>query len=144
VKRTVASLLESKGSDIYSIGPDDHVYAALEMMEGKRVGALVVTDGDALVGVISERDFAREMLTADGGPRDMLVSDIMTKDVFTVSPESNVGDCMAMMTDKRIRHLPVIDADGQLVGIISIGDVVSAVITFQESLIADLERYITG
>jgi CBS domain-containing protein len=144
VKRTVASLLESKGSDIYSIRPDDHVYAALELMEEKRVGALVVTDGDALVGVISERDFAREMLTADGGPRDMLVSDIMTKDVFTVSPESNVGDCMAMMTDKRIRHLPVLDADGQLVGIISIGDVVSAVITSQESLIADLERYITG
>lgn len=144
MKRTVASVLESKGSDIYSIGPDDHVYAALEMMEDKHVGALVVIDGDALVGVISERDFAREMLTADGGPRDMLVSDIMTKDVFTVTPESNVGDCMAMMTDKRIRHLPVIDADGQLVGVISIGDVVSAVITFQESLIADLERYITG
>lgn len=144
MKRTVASVLESKGSDIYSIGPDDHVYAALEMMEDKRVGALVVIDGDALVGVISERDFAREMLTADGGPRDMLVSDIMTKDVFTVSPESNVGDCMAMMTDKRIRHLPVVGADGQLVGVISIGDIVSAVITFQEGLIADLERYITG
>ena len=144
MKRTVASLLESKGSDIYSIGPDDHVYAALEMMEDKRVGALVVTDGDALVGVMSERDFAREMLTADGGPRDMLVSDIMTKDVFTVSPESNVGDCMAMMTDKRIRHLPVVDEAGRLVGVISIGDIVSAVITFQESLIADLERYIRG
>ena len=143
MKRTVASLLEAKGSDIYSIGPDESVFAALELMEGKKVGALVVTDGDALVGVVSERDFAREMLTADGGPRDMLVSDIMTKDVFTVSPQSNVGDCMAMMTDKRIRHLPVLD-DGQLVGIISIGDVVSAVITFQESLIADLERYITG
>ena len=143
MKRTVASVLEAKGSDIYSIGPDDSVYAALDLMEGKRVGALVVTDGDELVGVISERDFAREMLTADGGPRDMLVRDIMTKNVFTVSPESNVGDCMAMMTDKRIRHLPVLDA-GQLVGIISIGDVVSAVITFQESLIADLERYITG
>ena len=143
MKRTVASVLEAKGSDIYSIGPDDSVYAALDLMEGKRVGALVVTDGDELVGVISERDFAREMLTADGGPRDMLVRDIMTKNVFTVSPESNVGDCMAMMTDKRIRHLPVLE-DGQLVGIISIGDVVSAVITFQESLIADLERYITG
>jgi CBS domain-containing protein len=139
----VASVLEAKGSDIYAIGPDDSVYAALELMEGKRVGALVVTDGDELVGVISERDFAREMLTADGGPRDMLVRDIMTKNVFTVNPESNVGDCMAMMTDKRIRHLPVLD-DGRLVGIISIGDVVSAVITFQESLIADLERYITG
>jgi CBS domain-containing protein len=139
----VASVLEAKGSDIYSIRPDDSVYAALELMEGKRVGALVVTDGAELVGVISERDFAREMLTADGGPRDMLVRDIMTKNVFTVSPESNVGDCMAMMTDKRIRHLPVLE-DGQLVGIISIGDVVSAVITFQESLIADLERYITG
>ena len=144
MKRTVASVLESKGSDIYSIRPDDHVYAALELMEDKRVGALVVLDGDALVGVISERDFAREMLTADGGPRDMLVSDIMTKDVFTVRPDSNVGDCMSMMTDKRIRHLPVIDDEGQLVGVISIGDVVSAVITFQESLIADLERYITG
>lgn len=143
MKRTVASVLEAKGSDIYSIRPDDSVYAALELMEGKRVGALVVTDGAELVGVISERDFAREMLTADGGPRDMLVRDIMTKNVFTVSPESNVGDCMAMMTDKRIRHLPVLE-DGQLVGIISIGDVVSAVITFQESLIADLERYITG
>lgn len=143
MKRTVASVLEAKGSDIYSIGPDDSVYAALELMEGKRVGALVVTDGDELVGVISERDFAREMLTAEGGPRDMLVRDIMTTNVFTVSPQSNVGDCMAMMTDKRIRHLPVLD-DSQLVGIISIGDVVSAVITFQESLIADLERYITS
>lgn len=143
MKRTVASVLEAKGSDIYSIGPDDSVYAALELMEGKRVGALVVTAGDELVGVISERDFAREMLTAEGGPRDMLVRDIMTTNVFTVSPQSNVGDCMAMMTDKRIRHLPVLD-DSQLVGIISIGDVVSAVITFQESLIADLERYITS
>ena len=143
MKRTVASLLEVKGTDIYSIGPDDSVYAALELMEKKRVGALVVTDDDALVGVISERDFAREMLTAEGGPRDMLVRHIMTTNVFTVSPQSNVGDCMAMMTDKRIRHLPVLE-DGQLVGIISIGDVVSAVITFQESLIADLERYITG
>ena len=143
MKRTVASLLEVKGTDIYSIGPDDSVYAALELMEKKRVGALVVTDDDALVGVISERDFAREMLTAEGGPREMLVRDIMTTNVFTVSPQSNVGDCMAMMTDKRIRHLPVLE-DGQLVGIISIGDVVSAVITFQESLIADLERYITG
>ncbi len=144
MKRTVASVLEAKGSDVYSIGPRENVHAALQMMAERRVGALVVTDGDKLVGVISERDFAREMITADGGPRDMLVSDIMTKDVFTVTPESNVGDCMAMMTDKRIRHLPVVDEGGNLVGVISIGDVVSAVITFQESLIADLERYITG
>ncbi len=144
MKRTVASLLEAKGTDVYSIGSTDQVYAALQEMAEHKVGALLVVDGDALVGVISERDFAREMLTADVGPRDMLVSDIMTKDVFTVTPESNVGDCMAMMTDKRIRHLPVVDEAGKLVGVISIGDVVSAVITFQESLIADLERYITG
>lgn len=144
MKRTVASVLESKGSDIYSIGPSDPVYAALQEMAEHKVGALVVLDGDSLVGVISERDFSREMLTADVGPRDMRVSDIMTKDVHTVSPDSTVMDCMGMMTDQRIRHLPVIDNDGQLIGVISIGDVVSAVITFQESLIADLERYITG
>ncbi len=144
MKRTVASLLETKGRDVYSVAPGDQVYAALQEMAEHKVGALIVLDGTSLVGVISERDFAREMLTADGGPRDMLVSDIMTKDVHTVSPDSTVTECMGMMTDKRIRHLPVVDEAGEVLGVISIGDVVSVVITFQESLIADLERYITG
>jgi len=144
VQRTVASLLEAKGADVYSIGPGASVHAALEIMAQRKVGALVVTDEGAMVGIISERDFAREMLTAEGGPRDMLVSDIMTTDVHTVTPESTVGDCMGMMTDKRIRHLPVLDEAARLIGVISIGDVVRAVITDQENLIEDLERYITG
>lgn len=142
--RTVASLLETKGRDVFSIGPAETVHAALEMMAQRRVGALVVTEEGTMVGIISERDFAREMLTAQGGPRDMVVSDIMTTDVHTVSPESTVGECMGMMTNKRIRHLPVLDDTGRLIGVISIGDVVHAVITEQESLIEDLERYITG
>ncbi len=144
MKRTVASLLEAKGSDVYSVQSTDQVYAALQEMAEHKVGALVVIDGDSLVGVISERDFAREMLTHEGGPRDMVVGDIMTKDVHTVTPEATVADCMSTMTDRRFRHLPVVDDGGRVLGVISIGDVVSAVITFQESLIADLERYITG
>lgn len=144
VQRKVASLLETKGRDVFSIGPGASVHAALEMMAHRRVGALVVTEEGALAGIISERDFAREMITADKTPQDMLVSDIMTKSVHTVSPEATVAECMAMMTDKRIRHLPVIDEDNRLTGVISIGDVVSAVISDQEHLIEDLERYITG
>ena len=109
-----------------------------------RVGALVVTEEGALVGIISERDFAREMITADKGPRDILVSDIMTTKVHTVHPTKTMADCMALMTKKRIRHLPVLDDEGLLIGLISIGDVVNAVITDQEHLIEDLERYITS
>lgn len=142
--RTVASLLEGKGADVFSIGPDASVHAALEMMAHRKVGALVVTEEGSLAGIISERDFAREMITAEGGPRDMLVSDIMTSSVHTVTLEHTVGDCMGMMTDKRIRHLPVLDDGSRLVGVISIGDVVRAVISDQEHLIEDLERYITG
>lgn len=144
MQRTVAILLEAKGRDVFSIGPGASVHAALEMMAQRKVGALVVTEEGALVGIISERDFAREMITAEVGPREMLVSDIMTKNVHTVSPDKTVGDCMSMMTDKRIRHLPVIGEDDRLSGVISIGDVVSAVISDQEHLIEDLEKYITG
>lgn len=144
MQRKISSLLEAKGRDVFSIGPGASVHAALEMMEQRKVGALVVTDEGSMVGIISERDFAREMITAEKGPRDMLVSDIMTQDVHTVTPEATVGECMSMMTNKRIRHLPVLDEDNRLSGVISIGDVVSAVITDQEHLIEDLERYITG
>ena len=142
--RTVASLLHGKGHDVFSIGPGASVHAALEIMEQRKVGALVVTEEGRLAGIISERDFAREMITAQAGPREMLVGDIMTSNVHTVTPEDNVGHCMSMMTNKRIRHLPVLDENGQLAGVISIGDVVRAVISDQESLIEDLERYITG
>lgn len=144
MQRTVASLLESKGRDVFSIGPDASVHAALELMEDRKVGALVVTEEGSLTGIISERDFARKMLTAEVGPRDILVGEIMTKNVHTITPDKTVADCMAMMTDRRIRHLPVLDDGNRLIGVISIGDVVSSVISAQEHLIADLERYITG
>jgi CBS domain-containing protein len=144
VQRTVDSVLHGKGREVFSIGPGASVHAALEMMEQRQVGALVVTEEGALVGIISERDFAREMITADKGPRDILVSDIMTKKVHTVHPTKTMAECMAMMTKKRIRHLPVLDDEGLLIGLISIGDVVNAVITDQEHLIEDLERYITS
>ena len=144
MQRTVASLLQAKGREVFSIGPGASVHAALEMMEQRRVGALVVTEEGSLVGIISERDFAREMIHAERSPRDMLVGDIMTSDVHTITPDDTVGECMSMMTDKRIRHLPVLDEAGRLTGVISIGDVVSAVISDQEHLIEDLERYITG
>ena len=142
--RKVASLLEAKGRDVFSIGPGASVHAALEMMAQRKVGALVVTDEGALAGIISERDFAREMIEVERSPKDMLVSDIMTKTVHTVRLDQTVGDCMAMMTGKRIRHLPVLDDDDRLVGVVSIGDVVNSVISDQEHLIEDLERYITG
>jgi len=144
VQRTVESLLHGKGREVYSIGPSASVHTALELMEQRKVGALVVTEEGALVGIISERDFAREMITADKGPREIVVSDIMTTKVHTVGLTKTMADCMAMMTNKRIRHLPVLHDDGRLVGLISIGDVVRAVITDQESLIEDLERYITS
>jgi len=144
VQRTVENLLQGKGRDVFSVGPSASVHAALEIMEQRGVGALVVTEEGQLVGIISERDFAREMITAEKGPKEILVSDIMTTKVITVTPDKTMGDCMSMMTDKRIRHLPVLDDGGRLVGLISIGDVVRAVITDQESLIEDLERYITG
>ena len=144
MQRTVESVLHGKGREVFSIGPSASVHAALEMMEQRKVGALVVTEEGALVGIISERDFAREMITADKGPRDILVSDIMTTKVHTVHPTKTMADCMALMTKKRIRHLPVLDDDDLLIGLISIGDVVNAVITDQEHLIEDLERYITS
>ncbi len=144
MQRTVESLLHNKGRDVFSIGPSASVHAALEMMHQRRVGALVVTEEGALVGIISERDFAREMITSDRGPKDMLVSDIMTTEVQTVTLDKTVGECMALMTNRRFRHLPVLDDTKRLVGVISIGDVVKSVISDQEHLIEDLERYITG
>ena len=144
MQRTVDSVLHGKGREVFSIGPGASVHAALEMMEQRKVGALVVTDEGTLVGIISEREFARAMITADKGPREMLVSDIMTKKVHTVDPAKTMADCMAKMTNKRIRHLPVIDDDGKHLGLVSNGDVVRAVITDQEHLIEDLERYITS
>ena len=140
---TVARLLDSKGHDIWSVSPDTSVYDAIKMMADKGVGALLVTDGDRLVGVVSERDYARKVILQGRSSKDTPVREIMTTRVITVSPDQTIDDCMALMTRHRIRHLPVIDND-RLVGVLSIGDVVKSAIADKEQMIQQLESYITG
>ena len=140
---TVNQLLRSKGSAIWSIGPDATVYEALQLMAEKDVGALLVLDEGALGGILSERDYARKIVLKGKTSRDTLVREIMTERVVCVRADQSVEECMALMTNKRIRHLPVL-ADNQLAGVISIGDVVKAIISEQEFIIEQLENYITG
>jgi CBS domain-containing protein len=139
----VAQILEIKGYTIWSIAPDATVYAALELMAAKDVGALLVLEHDKLVGILSERDYARKVVLKGKSSKDTQVREIMTDAVFSVRPDQTIEECMTLMTAKRIRHLPVI-AQGKLVGVISIGDVVKALIAHQELLIQELESYIMG
>lgn len=141
--KTVKQLLQSKGRQVWSIAPEAMVYDALKLMAEKEVGALVVLEAGQVAGIISERDYARKVSLQGKSDRTTSVGEIMTAKVIYVYPEQTIEDCMALMTDKRIRHLPVIDG-GQLIGVISIGDVVKEVISHQEFLIAQLEHYITG
>ena len=143
MRTTVAHLLLAKGKDVWTVAPDTTVYDALEIMAEKDVGALVVLDGNNLVGIISERDYARKVVLLRRVSRETSVGEIMTTDVHTVTPESSVADCMATMTEQRIRHLPVVSG-ADVVGIISIGDVVKSVIEDQRFLIEQLEQYITS
>ncbi len=139
----LAGILEDKGSDVWSVGPDETVFSALETMAERNIGALLVLDGDDLVGILSERDYARKVRLLERGSKETRVSEIMTTKIRTVGSASTVADCMELMTEYRIRHLPVLDDDGQLAGMISIGDVVKAMIAQQRDLIDQLERYIT-
>jgi CBS domain-containing protein len=140
---TVRHLLEDKGDKVWSIRPSASVYDALERMAEKDVGALVVLEGDVLKGIFSERDYARKIVLHGKSAAETRVQDVMTPDVVCVSPEQRIEDCMALMTEKHIRHLPVLE-DGKVVGVISIGDVVKEVIAEQEFTIEQLENYITG
>jgi len=140
---TVNQLLRSKGSAIWSIGPDATVYEALQLMAEKDVGALLVLDDGALVGILSERDYARKIALKGKTSRDTLVREIMTERVVCVRADQSVEECMALMTNKRVRHLPVFEGE-RLLGIISIGDVVKDIISEQEFIIEQLENYITG
>ncbi len=139
----LAGILEDKGSDVWSVGPDETVFSALETMAERNIGALLVLDGDDLVGILSERDYARKVRLLERGSKETRVSEIMTTEIRTVGSASTVAECMELMTEYRIRHLPVLDDDGQLAGMISIGDVVKAMIAQQRDLIDQLERYIT-
>ena len=141
--KTVAHLLADKGSDVYAVAPDDSVYAALELMAEKGTGAVLVMADAKLVGILSERDYARKVILQDRSSRDTPVADIMTARVSVVSPDRSVEECMALMTDKQIRHLPVVDGD-TVVGVVSVGDVVKAAISEREFMIEQLERYISG
>jgi CBS domain-containing protein len=139
----VAQLLQAKGSDIWSVTRDTLVYDAIKLMAEKGVGALLVLQEERLVGIVSERDYARKVILREKSSKDTPVREIMTERVFYVRPEQSIEECMAIMTDRHIRHLPVLDGE-QLVGIISIGDVVKATISNQEFLIQQLENYITS
>jgi CBS domain-containing protein len=140
---TVASILRDKGHDVWSVRPDDSVFQAIHLMADKGVGALVVIADEALVGIVSERDYARKVVLEGKSSRHTLVSDIMTSPVFSVGPEHTVDDCMRIVTDKRIRHLPVVQGK-KVVGVVSIGDLVRRVISTQGETIQYLQEYIVG
>jgi len=140
---TVRDILDRKGRQVFSVTPGDSVYHALELMSDRHIGALMVVEDDQLVGVVSERDYARKIALKGRASRDTRVSDIMTKSVFCIRPGARIEDCMALMTEKSVRHLPVMD-DDRLDGVISIGDVVKATITHQEFIIEQLEHFISG
>lgn len=141
--RTVNDLLGVKGCDVWTISPDSTVYEALKMMADKNIGALVVLDGDNVAGIFSERDYARKVVLQGKFSRETLVREIMTEEVVSVRPDQSIQDCMALMTQRRFRHLPVLEED-RLKGLISIGDVVRAVVSEQEFMIHQLENFIGG
>lgn len=141
--KTVDRLLEAKGYDIWSITPDASVYEAVKLMADKAIGALLVLESGKLVGIISERDCTRKVILKERAPKDTLVREIMTPDVISVRPDHSVEECMALVTAKRIRHLPVLAGD-RLLGIVSIGDLVKGIISEREFMIQQLENYIKG
>lgn len=140
----ISQILQNKGYEVWTIGPDDTVYDALSLMANMNVGALLVMTNGEIAGIFSERDYARKVALHGKSSKVTPIKEIMTADVFSVTPDESVETCMALMTEKHIRHLPVLSESGELTGIISIGDVVKAVISEQEHLINHLEGYITG
>lgn len=139
----VCQLLDAKGHDVLSITPDASVLDAIRLMAEKGIGALVVMQGDKLAGIVTERDYARKIILKGRSSESTAVRDIMTTDVTTTSSEESVEKCMNLMTDLRIRHLPVVDG-GRVTGVISIGDLVKAIIAEQQRAIEQLEHYISG
>ncbi len=141
---TVKQVLRDKGSDeIWTISPDTSVYDALKFLGDKEIGALPVVEEGKLVGIISERDYARKVILKGRSSLGTPVREIMTAEVISVHPEQTMGQCMNLMTNKRVRHLPVLDGD-ELIGIISIGDVLKEIIAEQKTFIRDLQNYIEG
>jgi CBS domain-containing protein len=141
---TIRDLLRSKGNAVWSVRPDATVFDALELMADKNIGAVLVMDGEALVGIMSERDYARKVILLGKSSKDTSVSEIMTPRVLCVYADQSIDECMALLTQKHIRHLPVLGDNDRVIGVISIGDVGKAIIASHEFTIAQLEHYITG
>jgi CBS domain-containing protein len=141
--KLVKHLLDSKGRHIISVAPDTSVLDAIKIMADKAIGSLVVMDDNEIRGIMSERDYARKVIIKGRSSESTQVSEIMTADVVTTSSAQTVNDCMALMTEKRIRHLPVVE-DNRVIGMISIGDLVQAIISDQKEEIEQLEHYISG
>ncbi len=139
--KTVGDILRNKGSHVWSVAPDTTVYDTLKLMAEKEIGAVVVLEHARPVGMFSERDYARQVILKGRASKDTAVGEIMISRIVFVRPEQTIEDCMALMTDKRVRHLPVLD-QGTLVGMVSIGDVVKAVISEKEFIIEQLANYI--
>ena len=141
--KLVKHLLDSKGREIISIAQDASVFDAIKLMADRSIGSLLVMEGDALKGIVTERDYARKVIIKGRASETTPVADIMTTDLVTASPDQTVNHCMTLMSEKRIRHLPVI-VDDKVAGIISIGDLVQAIISDQQEEIEQLEQYISG
>lgn len=141
--RTVEQLLQVKGTDIWSIEPLTTAYNALQIMADKNVGALLVIEKEKLVGIFSERDYARKVILKDKSSKNTSVGELMTREVFYIDAKSTLEESMALMTAKRIRHLPVLK-NNRLIGIVTLGDVVRQIISDQQFAIRELEKYITG
>ena len=143
VTGTIDAILNQKSGEVWSVGPDATIYDAVALMAEKNVGALVVVENGELVGIVSERDYTRKVMLRGKRSRETKVREIMSTNLTTVDPKQSVDDCLRFMTEKRIRHLPVV-AEGRISGVISIGDLVKHVISVQSATLEHLERYISG
>jgi CBS domain-containing protein len=142
--QTLRQVLAGKSRPLVTVSPDDPVFHALQVMSDANVGAVLVLDGEQLVGIFSERDYARKVILFGKASKDTPVREIMSDKVLYVSLDRTVDECMAIMTEKHFRHLPVLDDDGKVVGVVSIGDVVKETICAQQFIIQQMEKYITG
>ena len=142
--KTLKQLLAEKTHPLAVVAPNDTVFHALSVMAQHNVGALLVLDGEQLAGIFSERDYARKVVLQGKTSKDLLIKDIMTDKVAYVTPSHTIDQCMALMSEKHFRHLPVLESDGSVAGIVSIGDLVKETISHQQFMIQELERYISG
>jgi len=139
----VREILKSKGTSVFSVGPTVTVFQAIEEMCNRNIGGLLIVENEKLTGIFTERDYARKLILKGKSSKDTLISELMTANPITVSPETTIEECMRIMSQKKIRHLPVVDHE-KLVGVISIGDVVRQIMEDQRSIIEHLEHYITS